>query len=516
MSRDTTAFALGVAAGDPAPDGILLWTRISPGPGTSARLTWEIARDQAMRQVVARGHATAEARHDWTVKVRIRAAALQPFTTYWYRFRAFGVYSRVGRFKTLPAAGQHLEQLTLACISCQDFTSGRFNALRKLADANVDFVLHLGDYIYETVSDDTFQDRGPASRRLRLPDGIQRAQTLGHYRFLYRTYRSDPDLQLLHERFAVIAIWDDHEFANDGYGVHDTDGPDEADNADPARRSAASQAWSEYLPADVAFDLDSDPLEQIRIYRSFVFGDLAELVVTDERLYRDGPPCGLARRQRYATRGCAGQAAPDRTMMGAPQRDWLIDRLTTSTRRWKLWGNETMLMPFKLPGWLAHRLHPHDGAVPLLDDVYVSLDQWDGYLAERAQLIAALAAVEGLVVLTGDLHSFIAGTLRGPTGDVVANCLMVGSVSSANLVEMIARRTLPSLPLPLGRLVRSVNPHLDYVNSSAHGFNIVQLQHDRLRCRMVAVSGVRLRPAFAWTLRTIEIAHQPRRAVAGT
>ena len=153
--------------------------------------------------------------------------------------------SRTGRCRTLPHPEAHLARLRLGYVSCQDFTSGRFHVLRKLAEADVDHVIHLGDYIYETVSDPDFQQRGPRDRRLLLPGGRTRAETLDDYRWLYRAYRSDPDLQRLHERHTVIAIWDDHEFANDCYGVHDTDSPDEAANADPRRRAAASQAWSE-------------------------------------------------------------------------------------------------------------------------------------------------------------------------------------------------------------------------------------------------------------------------------
>lgn len=510
MPAPQDVFPLGVASGDPAPDGAILWTAVAPSRAGPVTVHWEVARDPAMSGIVAGGRAVASAAHDWTVKVRLRSPGLTPFTTYWYRFRVGDAASRTGRLRTLPDPATALGGLRLGYVSCQDFTAGRFTALRALADADVDYVLHLGDYIYETVSDPGFQRRGPRGRRLTLPGGRVRAETLDEYRWLYRTYRADGDLQRLHERHTMIAIWDDHEFANDGYGIHDTDTADEAANADPVRRSAASQAWSEYLPADVAFDPDAPPLEQIRIYRSFVFGDLAELVVTDERLYRDGPPCGLEQSQRYATRGCGGEAAPGRTMMGEAQRAWMLRRLTTSTRRWKLWGNETMVMPFRLPGWLAHRLHPHDGDVPMLGDVYVSLDQWDGYQAERALVTDALAGVDGLVVLTGDLHTFVSGTLRTARGDDVATCLMVGSVTSANLLEMIARRTLPSLPLPLGRLVRAANPHLAYVNSSAHGYNLLEITRDRLRCRMIAVSGVRSRWAFTWPLRTVDVNHPAR------
>jgi alkaline phosphatase D len=505
MADPAEVFAWGVAAGDPAPDGVILWTRVRGSPTAPVRVAWKVARDPQMRDVLATGDAPASGDTDWTVRVRVREPALRPATTYWYRFAALGSSSRTGRFRTLPDPDQPLDRLRLGYISCQDHTSGRFHALRLLADEDIDYVVHLGDYIYESVSDPSFQQRGPRDRRLRLPGGRSRAETLDDYRWLYRTYRQDPDLQRLHERFAVIPIWDDHEFANDCYGVHDIDTLDEDANADPARRSAASRAWAEYQPADVSFDPAADPRDQIRIYRHFVFGDLAELVLTDERLYRDGPPCGLERAQRYATLGCPAQHDPERTMLGRTQRQWLLERLTTSTRRWKLWGNETMVLPFRLPAWLARRLHPHEGAVPMMTDVYVSLDQWDGYTAERALLADRLADVDDLVVLTGDLHSFIVGTLRADDDRDVATCLMVGSVTSANLAEMIASRTLPSIPLPLTRLIRGANPHLSYVNSSAHGYNVLDITADRLRCDMVAVSGVRAPFAFRWGLHTVEL-----------
>ena len=506
MTDPADVFAWGVASGDPAPDGLILWTRVADSPTGPVSVTWRIATDPALRNVVVTGSTRTGATTDWTVKVRVRDRALRPATTYWYRFDALGVHSRVGRCRTLPAPDAPLERLRLGYVSCQDFTSGRFGALRELAATDVDYVLHLGDAIYETVSDPDFQRRGPRGRALRLPGGGERAETLADYRWLYRRYRRDPDLQRLLERHTVIAIWDDHEFANDCYGVHDTDLDDEAANADPARRSAATQAWTEYTPADVPFDPSAPPTGQVRIWRSFAFGDLAELVLTDERLHRDGPPCGLAQEDRYATRGCPAIHDPDRTMLGVEQRDWLVDRLTSSTRRWKLWGNETMVMPLRLPGWLASRLHTHTGDVPMFDAVYVSLDQWDGYQAERAHLTEALADVDDLMVLTGDLHSFISGALRTDDGRDVATCLMVGSVTSANLVEMLAGRTLPSLPLPLTRLMRSANPHLRFVNSSAHGFAVLDLTRDLLRCEMVAISGIRLPRQFRWTLRTEELA----------
>ena len=187
-------FSWGVASGDPAPDGVILWTRVPASPTGPVGVRWRVAADPALRDVVVTGVASAAAAADWTVKVRIRDPALRPYTTYWYAFDALGATSRTGRFRTLPDPAASVEHLRLGYVSCQDFTSGRFHALRLLADTDVDYVLHLGDYIYESVSDPQFQRRGPSDRRLHLPGGGSRAETLGDYRWLYRTYRRDPDL----------------------------------------------------------------------------------------------------------------------------------------------------------------------------------------------------------------------------------------------------------------------------------------------------------------------------------
>lgn len=509
-------FPHSVAAGDPQPHGAVLWTRVAPQMLSGAqrtskkiKLAFEIARDPGFRKPVLRGVTETYAERDFTVKVQVDAKShLQPFHTYYYRFIYQGVVSPTGRFKTLPMPGAHVDRVRFGFISCQDYGNGYYTALAALAEEDIDFVVHLGDYIYETVADPSFQNA--QVRPLTLPSGAARAETLDDYRHLYRTYKTDADLQRVHERFAFISMWDDHEFANDAYREFTTDSADEAANRTPARRQAASQAWAEYTAAGVAFDGARPPTEALRLYRSFAIGDLMELVMTDQRLYRDGPPCGLQEPQRYLTPGCANRLDPRRTMLGGPQRAWFLDTMQNSPRTWKIWGNEVMLMQLKIGKAYTPQLFP--GAPPV--DLFFTLDQWDGYPAERALLLSELrrTGVKNLIAITGDIHSYFAGYLKtdfdnlfeAPAG-VEFVC---GSISSSNFIELATAGAggLPALPpADLTAVVRASNPHMQFFDSFRHGYNLLELTPEAALCTLRAVSTVRQPQAVAYTLKAFRV-----------
>ncbi len=510
-------FPQSVASGDPRPDGIVLWTRIrSLGAGTT--VAYEIARDATFKNPVLRGKAETGAKRDNTVKVQISdRPELRPFETYYYRFIYNGYASLTGRFKTLPAPNSSPDRVRFGYISCQDYTNGFYNALAYLAEEEVDFIVHLGDYIYETVDESSFQ--GAQVRTIELPNSgtAGEADTLTDYRFLYKKYRSDKNLQRVHENFAFITIWDDHEFANDCYRASAPDAagraPEEngqgeiVPNPDKRRRADANRAWVEYMPVGTGGPTGEqvryeggieNPLQEISIYRTFVFGDLLELVMTDERLYRDGPPCGLDTLDRLLTAGCGEEEAEGRTMLGERQLDYFLSKITTSTRTWKIWGNETMFMQLKMANTFVDALEngrdePTD---PLPDDlplpgqqgagegVYFNLDQWDGYQAERRRISRKIRRenVENFVVITGDLHTFIAGyarpdydeayvpdptaaptyesgVLEPPPTDRVGVCFMGASVTSSNIVEIATlgrgSNQAPAVPGPGPRVPMS-------------------------------------------------------------
>ncbi len=527
-----TVFPSSVASGDPRPNGVVLWTRIAPSGGpTQATVPFQIATNSsfAANTLVVEGFADTNAGRDFTVKLPVQNSALRPFQTYYYRFIYNNTASRTGRFKTLPNDNAFVNNLRFAFISCQDYSNGFYTALNFLAQENLDFVVHLGDYIYETASSGVRTI--PA-----LPSGALTAQNLDDFRHLYRVYRSDLNLQKVHENFTFVSIWDDHEFANDSWREFHPDNNITADTPRPEQRQAANQAWSEYNLADVPFDPSLPPTQSIQAYRSFKFGNLMELVVTDERLYRDGPPCGFETfGQRYFTQRCEAAETSERTMLGATQRDWFVNKMTNSNAVWKFWANEVMLMQFKILNSFStlqteeerEKLPPKtqekiNRLQALGFDIFANLDQWDGYPAERTQILNALrqANVKNLVAITGDIHSFIAGYLKSDYDDrnapTVGVELVVGSVTSSNFSEIIAaaangespnsppvevENILEFLELLASAVIRLNNPHLTYFNSSSHGYSLIEVNNLAMKCTMKAVSTIRNQAA---TLRTLQ------------
>lgn len=474
-------FPLSVASGDPTPTGVILWTRIDPAQWLlDSRLVFEVALDADFNQVVVEGIAKGSAfgpDRDYTVKLDLDPH-LSPNTAYFYRLIYRGAVSHVGRCRTLPAPNSDILSLKLALVNCQHYGQGYYAAYYHLAqEEDVDFVLHLGDYIYET---DT-QDSPYPDRQFTLPSGNPIVYTLEDYRFLYRTYHSDPYIQMAHERFTFINIWDDHETANDCYWDYDTDAAGIPDHplaeASPDVRNqlklAAMQAWSEYVPARPAVNRNAThPHDYLSIYRGFRFGYLVDLFMTDERTYRTPPPCGLAFiGQRYATRGCEAQTDPTKTMLGFDQRDWLVNGILDSNAVWKVWGNEVFL------GFLKAK-RPSD---PLNKGLHYTLDGWSGYEYERAYIASTLkqANVKNLIVLTGDLHAYLAAYYKldytidpfntDPT-NLAGVEFMTPSVSSSTwndeLEEIIGIR-IPAA------IVRRMNPHIRFFDGDRAGYTTV-------------------------------------------
>ncbi len=489
----TPIFPQSVASGDPQPQGITLWTRVVPPQTDSIKAAFEISTDADFSTSVLRGIAETDESKDYTLKVRVNSEHLQPFTTYYYRFIYKGTSSRTGRFKTLPASKSQVNQLRFAYINCQDYTNGYYNAYRFLAEEVIDFVVFLGDYIYETVGDTSFQS---GIRPLKLPSGQPAAATLEDYRYLYQNYNSDPDLQKLREHVAFITIWDDHEFANDCFQVNATD---QFPFNKPALRQSANQAWAEHTPTSIPFQAEKDPLASLQIYRTFKFGNLLELVMTDERLYRDGPPCDdLAAQQqhyltqrRYTTPDCPERSNPNRTMLGVTQREWFLNQILNSDSIWKVWGNEVMTLQLKILSTYATQLFGQP-----TPDLFADLDQWDGYPAERAFIFQTLkdGGVKNFVTITGDLHTFVTGYQKvkfdDPQDVPVGVEFVVGSTTSSNLAEQTpANSTGPSVETTT-QVLRASNPHIEYFNSTTHGYNLVNLTPDALICTLKAVSDI--------------------------
>ncbi|POZ63235.1 alkaline phosphatase D family protein [Chromobacterium alticapitis] len=374
------AFNLGVASGDPRPDSIILWTRVDGGDGASSLgVTVQLSDKADFSNLLVNQALSADPGWDYTVRHKV--TGLNSATTYYYRFLTGGTVSTVGRTKTAPAAGTPVSQLKFAYITCQDWSVNHWGAFDEIAQLDLDFVMHVGDYIYETVGAG-FQTGGNETRHppLTLPNGTKRADgaiyatTLADYRYLYKSYRADPRIQAVHANFPVISIWDDHEFSDDCWQDRQVYYPGEDDYPNIPRRRSANQAWFEYTPADVNIDLSNPSFQNIQIYRSFAFGNLATLVMTDQRLYRAdhiipedaAPNTGLANlgSRYFVPKATLAQVEAAKiaamggdlqmvSILGDTQRAWWQQQMQGAATTWKLWGNEVSLLRMGVDGTMA-------------------------------------------------------------------------------------------------------------------------------------------------------------------
>ena len=455
-------FQHGVASGDPLTDRVILWTRVSPTEGAPEPIPvrWRIATDEQLRQIVADGSAETTAARDFTVKVD--APGLQPGRTYFYQFDAGGHASVVGRTRTLPE--RSVERLRIAVVSCSNYPAGYFNVYRCVANRpDLDAVVHLGDYIYEFANG----VYGDGTRAGRLPLPLGEAATLTDYRRRYATYRSDVDLQEAHRQHPFIAVWDDHESLNDAspsgaaghlrkYGDWRT------------RFAAAYRAYLEWLPIRES----SEP--GIRLYRSFTFGDLADLVMLDTRGLRDS----------HLLPANPAVADPRRTMLGAAQERWLADTLRSSLRAgstWRLLGQQVLFSSVTPP------------SLPIQN-----MDVWSGYPAARTRLLEMLAdeRVTNLAILTGDLHSSWAldvprnpwAAAGSPALTPVAVELVTPAISSPPFFDTPSfRDTAPMLRLGAR--------HLKYLEGESRGYLLLDATAERLQFEWYFVPTVTERSA---------------------
>ena len=492
--RSTEApFAHGVASGDPKPDGVVLWTRVSPSSSDPVPVRWRVAATPDLGAVIAQGQAEAVTERDFTVHVDV--VGLEPSTTYYYDFEAAGVASPVGRTRTTPSG--RTERIRLGVVSCACWPHGFFNAYRHLAERDVDLVLHLGDYIYE--NGDAWDEVGRAHQPGR------RLRTLADYRSRHAQYKTDSDLQLLQQRHPMVAVWDDHDVAGDAWRDGAVDHDPSEDGDWEQRRAAAIQAYLEWLPVR-----SPDGAHPERIYRSFPLGDLAHLMVLDARLVGRDRPAEDGKRTVATIEG------PHRSLLGAEQSAWLHEELRSSTGQWRLLANQVMMAPLRavdLPRPLR-RLVP--GLVG--GGAGVNSGQWDGYPDERAALFAFLRDQRpgNIVVLSGDLHSSWAGELTlEPKGQdrAVGVEFVTPSVTSRSFAEEVAP-PVPGGAAALRRLVASQNPHFRYFDLEGHGYLVVEVTADHVRADFWHVDTVARRTTEArlvagWLVRAGEARLSP-------
>lgn len=445
-------FAHGVASFDPTADSVLLWTR-APGVG---RLSWSVTPEGGA-EPAAHGEIAVSAADDHCVTVTVDGLA--PATSYTYEFAAGPTRSPVGRTRTLPAEGT--EPLRLAVVSCGDFSRGHYVAYRAVAEADVDLVLHVGDYIYET--------RGKGDVREALPD--HEVVTLDDYRTRYSQARADADLIALHQRHPMITIWDDHDIADNAWrhGAKHHDPNEHGPWED--RLHAAVTAHHEWLPARLR-----DPRDPLAVYRSFAIGDLAEMVILDTRI--------VGRDQQADDEPSLPYDDPRRSMLGDAQRAWAHERVRDTTRPWCLLVTQVVLNRMALPvekGAKLGELAPSGYAV-IGGDVMCT-DEWDGYPAERDALVQVIAERgPGVVALSGDVHS--AWAFEGPCRDALP--VAVEFVAPCVTATPMGRQLPRGWRKLLGPLAERL-PEAVWFELEHHGFLVVELDREEARAHWFTV-----------------------------
>ena len=457
------SFDLGVASGFPRPRGIELWTRVGDLHRTS-KLKVVVAKDRKFKKVVDEKLVTARRERDFSARTFVKG--LKPDHQYFYRFVTKDSKSPVGRFKTAPPLDSR-KPIRIAFYSCQHYEAGFYNAQRAIAnEPDLDLVVCLGDYIYE------YSD-GPG-KGVRLDttgnnhDGD--TQLLSEYWQKYRLYKSDKDLQAMHAAHPFLSVWDDHE-VEDNYA----DGQPSSHQQDPSktqlknyprrvpfgqREANGQQAFFNYMPR-ARFKGDRN-----RVYEEYRLGKLVDLLLTDERRYRDRQPCGDG--QQVA---CPDANSP-RTMLGGRQLEWFKSRLVGAPTTWKVWGTELMVMGTRAaPG------------------VYAVVDSWDGYGYERKQILDHILDnnVQNVVAITGDIHTFFGGTayttgVQEPGSRPALPEFVGGSATSYGLPE--ATGISPQI---LSTIVKASDPHIQFSDFTKRGYGVIEIGPNGADCQLKAV-----------------------------
>ncbi len=484
----TDPFALGIASGDPLATAVVIWTRLVKNPydersmgDADVPVGWEVASDSRFRSVVRRGTATARRRFAHTVHVDVRGLA--PDTEYWYRFRAGRYVSDTGRLRTTPAAGARTSRVRFAVASCQDFQFGYWPAFTALADEDVDFVVHLGDYIYES---DPITAGTVRRHRNPVRPGLNQLRTFADYRARYAQYKLDPALQAAHRAAPWILTWDDHEVENNYANLLDERADTGAKHQSHAQftveRMKAYQSYWEHQPLR---PLPTFGTADYRIYRGFDIGDLVRLNVMDTRQYRTPQPGPYPRDIGPESAGRRNSAG---TLTGAAQERWLHDRLLGSGATWNVLAQQVVMMRARFPAT--------KGSAPY----ETNLDQWDGYAPQRDRLLRLVRdrGVGNPVVLSADLHSTWFNDLvvnpDDPHARPVATELVATSISSPLVSHLRIKSTLARL-----------NPWCRYYDGSRRGYLLMDVDRNRWLATARTVDSVTTRTSPVRTTATCAV-----------
>lgn len=530
-------FEHGVASGDPLSHRVVIWTRVTADDAMkeiwqkleaeaaeslqarkrwlesrSVPVVWEVARDMAFAQVVARGAAPARPESDFTVKVDV--TGLRPGTTYYYRFSCLGAVSPVGRTRTLPHGT--VEQVRLAVVSCSNYPAGFFNVYARIAERDdLDAVVHLGDYLYEYAASGYASEQAAALGRVVEP--ATETLSLADYRSRHAQYRRDPDAQAMHAALPMIAVWDDHEIANDAWKDGAENHTEGTEGSWAARRAAAIQAYHEWMPIRLP-----DPSRPERIFRSFDFGNLVSLHMLDTRLIGRDRQLALGDFIGPAGFDAAGFTAsianPARQLLGPEQTAWLQTQMARSQATWQFLGQQVLMgrMNVPLPLLLGTPVSVYAAAaakaqagLPLTaqemallaqPSLPYNLDAWDGYAVARETVLGFARALDrNLVVLAGDTHNAWANDLVDASGVAIGVEFATPSVTSPGFETIFPAEE----PLAFAGALQQLIGPLVYADTSRRGYLEVEARHERVQARWIYVDTVTARSGAASVGRTL-------------
>ncbi|MBL1101617.1 alkaline phosphatase D family protein [Streptomyces coffeae] len=467
QSLTDNPFTLGVASGDPLPDSVVLWTRLAPRPyepgnglpeeGT-VTVDWEVARDEHFKRIARRGRAGAHAEFNHALHVDVKG--LEADRVYWYRFRAGKWISPVGRTRTAPSTGARIHDLRFGLVSCQAYHDGYYTALAHLANEDLDAVFHVGDYHYEYAVNATGGARNYSDRRLPAVFNTE-TLTLQDYRLRYALYKSDEDLQAAHAAFPWYVTWDDHETENNY--ADDVDENNSPPEEFLVRRAAAYRAYWENMPLRMPQQPEGPDM---RLYRRYHYGRLAQFDILDTRQYRSNQAYG----DGWQYPGPDSED-PARTLTGAAQERWLLDGFHRSTATWNVLPQQVTF---------SQRKNTTDARSKL------SMDSWDGYPASRDRILAGVeqAGVENFVVLTGDVHVHYAFDIKKDFNKPDSRTLGVEFVGTS----ISSGKDGADKPANWSTYM-AANPHMKFYNGR-RGYVTVTLDEQHARADYKTVSAV--------------------------
>lgn len=448
-------FYHGVASGDPTESAVIIWTRVTPEVDGPVEVEWIVSTNPEFSNIVKQGVFITDATRDYTVKVDV--TGLENNTYYYYEFNALGMNSITGRTKTAPADA--IDQLRFAVVSCSNYPAGYFNVYEKIYERNdIDAVLHLGDYIYEgrgsSILSEEMPRNAPPSNELVV---------LGDYRIRHASHKLDSDSRKMHQNYPLIAVWDDHESANDSWRDGAENHTEGEEGAWVDRKQASLQAYYEWMPLRLPDETNFN-----RIFRKLSYGNLADIWMLDTRLYdRDEQ----SQPNQFDN--------PDRTLIGAEQMEWLQNGISASTAQYQVLGQQVVMAPWVIPNYAAGTFVPING------------DQWDGYTAERKRLYDFIqeADIDNVVVLTGDVHTGWAQDLPYDIFEYKANN-GAGSVGVEFVSNAVTSSSL-DFSFPIGELlIPSILPWIKYVELTLKGYVILDLNASRVQGDFYTVGNI--------------------------